>query len=106
MSAKANTKKWVDVQTIIATISVVLTLVLWNLFARNVESDSGTSAVTPTISPPPTETPESFALLNSFATPQVKIEFTPAPPPQQFVQQQSPKKNKNNGGSVTQTKSS
>lgn len=105
MPAKANTRNWNDVQTAIATVSIVTTLGLWNLFATPSKTD-----VTKTNEPviPPTEVPEEPVLTGM---PQVKIIFTPiAPQNTVVIQQPQQKKKKNNndggGGSVTQTQSS
>jgi hypothetical protein len=118
MAPKPNSRSWNDVQTAIATVTVVTTLGLWNLFATpsKVKAVQATEPVTP-----PTEPPvEMEAPALPTAMPQVKIMFTPGVTPTVIVQaqtnQQAPvkkKRNKNNGGggsgtttSITQTKTS
>ena len=107
MPAKPHARHWKDVQTAIATVAIVMTLGLWNLFAAP-EKAVAVQAEKPTV--PPTEPP--LAAEEPVSMPQVKIMFTQVP---QIVtsQQQQPtiqkkKKNNNNGSSqsVTQTKSS
>ena len=113
MPAKPNARNWSDVQTAIATIAVVGTLGLWNLFATPSKTET-TPASQPTI--PPTEIPEEYV---PAAMPQVKIIFTQVAPQTVTLQQaqttnqqqQKKKKNKDNndgGGSVsvTQTRTS
>jgi hypothetical protein len=120
MATRPNSRSWNDVQTAIATVAVVTTLGLWNLFATpsKVKAVQATEPVVP-----PTEPPvETEAPAMPTAMPQVKIMFTPGVTPTTIVQaqtnQQAPvkkKRNKNNGGggggggtttSVTQTKTS
>lgn len=109
MPPRPNTRSWNDVQMVIATVSIVATLGLWNLFAE--PSKPLTSPDEPVL--PPTEPPVA-----SFPTPlpQVKIMFTQLAPQTTTVQQainnqqqKKKKKDKNNndtGASVTQTKTS
>ena len=112
MPGKPNSRNWNDVQTAIATIAVVTTLGLWNLFAQPAKTVTA-PADDPAPSPPPTEPPVA---VTPTAMPQVKIMFTQVAP-QTFVDTQpqpSKKKNNNNnnggggggGGIVTQTKTS
>ena len=108
MASKSKPRNWNDVQTAIATVTIVTTLGLWNLFATpaKVESIQAAEPITP-----PTETPLAA---EPTPMPQIKIMFTDTAP--QTVTNQQPentnnkkkKKNNNNngGGSVTQTKSS
>lgn len=114
MSAKPNFRNWNDVQTAIATVAVVTTLGLWNLFAQ--PSKTVSAQVDDPVIPPPTEPPIA---MEPTVIPQVKIMFTQIAP-QTFidVQPQPKKKNNNNnnnnnnggggggGGTVTQTKTS
>ena len=109
MPGKPNSRNWNDVQTAIATVAVVTTLGLWNLFAQ--PSKTVSAQADESVPPPPTEPPVAMA---PTAIPQVKIMFTQVAP-QTFVDTQpqpSKKKNKNNnnngggGGTVTQTKTS
>ena len=114
MPAKPNTHKWNDVQTVIATTAIAITLGLWNLFATPMKTATA-QVENPTI--PPTE-PSLAASSESAPMPQVKIMFTQVAPQtvtvsqQQQAQPQIKKKKKNNsntnGGSqsVTQTKTS
>jgi len=113
MPAKPNARNWNDVQTAIATVAIVTTLGMWNLFAEPAKTVTA-QVQEPTL--PPTEppvTPEPTLL------PQVKIMFTQTAPQTITVQQpqnekKKKKKNNNNGGgggsgapvSVTQTRSS
>jgi hypothetical protein len=108
MPPKPNSRNWNDVQTAIATVAIVTTLGLWNLFASPSKNES-TKTSQPAL--PPAEPPLGSA---PTVMPKVKIMFTEATP-QTTVQQAinnitRKKKNKNNnsGGSVsiTQTKSS
>jgi len=106
MPAKPNSRNWNDVQTAIATVTVVTTLGLWNLFAQPSKTVSAQSADAIT---PPTEPPAEPTVI-----PQVKIMFTQVAPQssvvttQQTTTKKSNKKNNNNsgGGTVTQTKTS
>lgn len=111
MPPKPNARTWNDVQTAIATVAIVATLGLWNLFAEppNLETQPEEPLLSPT-EPPAASAPTSI--------PQVKIMFTQIVPQstvsQQVVnnlqEQKKKKKNKDNnvsgGGSVTQTKTS
>ncbi len=112
MPPKTNPRNWNDVQTAIATVSIVTTLGLWNLFAtpvKTVLAQADEPALPPT--EPPMEVEEEAAPTE---IPQVKIMFTPNAPQITVVQQtqaqtqteKKKKKNKNNGGTVTQTKTS
>lgn len=110
MPAKPNSRTWSDVQTAIATIAVVSTLGLWNLFATPSKTET-----MPTSEPviPPTEPPVETV---PFVMPQVKIMFTQVAPQTTVVQQvqnqnnkKKKNKNKDNGGgsvSMTQTRTS
>ncbi len=110
MAPKPNQRNWNDVQTAIATVTIVSTLGLWNLFAT--PSPKPITKVEPTL--PPTEPP--VADTTPTAMPQIKITFATQLPPQPVVipqQQQQPtaKKHRNNnnssgGGTVTTTKTS
>ena len=108
MPAKPHARNWNDVQTVIATVAIVTTLGLWNLFAapaKTATAQSEEPAVPPT-EPPVTAQPTLM--------PQVKIMFTQTAP--QTVSNQQPQKPKRRrdkengggggGGSVTQTKTS
>src|SRR5512133_3396252 len=117
MAAKPNSRNWNDVQTAIATVAIVTTLGMWNLFATPSKTKA-TQTSEPTV--PPTEPPAESAPTDSpsapTAMPQVKIMFAGATPqaslqPAPSVQQaQAPKKKKNRtntsggGGTVTQTR--
>ncbi len=124
MPGKPKSRNWNDVQTAIATVAIVTTLGLWNLFATPSRAARAAETNEPVQPPPPTELPAedtSGSLapppMTPTAMPQVKIMFTPGVTP--VVQQQVPavqqaakkkkkNKNSNNGGSVsvTQTKTS
>ena len=124
MPGKPKSRNWNDVQTAIATVAIVTTLGLWNLFATPSKTVKAVENSEPPQPPPPTELPVedtagSIAPLpmTPTAMPQVKIMFTPGVTPvvqQQVQQAQQPakkkkkNKNNNNGGSVsvTQTKTS
>ncbi len=127
MPGKPKSRNWNDVETAIATVAIVTTLGLWNLFATPAKAVK-TAETSEPLQPPPTEPPAQADSLAPggpvipTAMPQVKIIFTPGativvPPQAQQVQQvqQPVKKKKNNNGSttngsgttsVTQTKSS
>ena len=109
MPAKPNARNWNDVQTTIASIAIVITLGMWELFATPVKAET-VQTQEPVV--PPTEPPVAAepALM-----PQVKIMFTPVPSQTSTVVQQpqatKKKKKKNNsnnggGGTVTQTQTS
>ena len=112
MPAKPNPRNWNDVQTAIATATLVTTLGLWNLFATPAKVETA-QVKEPTL--PPTEPP--VAAEPTIMMPQVKIMFTQIAP-QTVVNQQQPtrkkKRNKDNnnggggggGGTITMTKSS
>ena len=124
MPGKPKSRNWNDVQTAIATVAIVTTLGLWNLFATPSKAARAADTNEPVQPPPPTELPAedmsgSIALLpmTPTAMPQVKIMFTPGVTPvvqqqvqavQQAVKKKKKNKNNNNGGSVsvTQTKTS
>src|SRR5512139_147990 len=124
MPGKPKSRNWNDVQTAIATVAIVTTLGLWNLFATPSKAARAAETNEPVQPPPPTELPAedtsgSLAPLpmTPTAMPQVKIMFTPgvtpvvqqqAPAVQQAVKKKKKNKNSNNGGSVsvTQTKTS
>lgn len=110
MPAKPNARNWNDVQTAIATIAIVTTLGMWELFAAPAKTEA-VEALEPVI--PPTEPPVAAA--EPTQMPQVKIMFTPAVSPTTTVAQQpqgiqkKKKKNHNNNGgngSPTQTHTS
>lgn len=115
MPAKPRTRTWNDVQTAIATVAIVATLGLWNLFAAPSKAKAQAVPTSEPVLPPPTEAPVETV---PAVMPQVKIMFTQAAPQTTAVQQvqnnqqqqKKKKKDKNNdnggGGSVTQTKSS
>lgn len=108
MPPKPNARNWKDVQTAIATVAIVATLGMWELFAIPAKAEA-VETQEPVV--PPTEPPVAAA--EPTQMPQVKIMFTPAASPTTTVPQQpqevKKKKKKNNnggGGSVTQTQSS
>lgn len=120
MAAKPNSRNWNDVQTAIATVAIVTTLGMWNLFATPSKSKA-TQTSEPTL--PPTDLPTESTMQLAPAgipiptkMPQVKIIFAGATPqtslqPAPSVPQvQAPKKKKNrttaSGGTVTQTRTS
>jgi hypothetical protein len=122
MPGKPKSRNWNDVQTAIATVAIVTTLGLWNLFASPSKAVKTAETSEPVQPPPSTELPTEGQVapisVAPTAMPQVKIMFTPGVTPvvQQQVQQvqqvQQPvkkkKKNNNSSGttSVTQTKTS
>jgi len=124
MPGKPKSRNWNDVQTAIATVAIVSTLGLWNLFATPSKAVKAAESNEPVQPPPPAELPAedtsgSIAPLAMTppAMPQVKIMFTPGVTPvvqqqvsnvQQTVKKKKKNKNNNNGGSVsvTQTKTS
>jgi hypothetical protein len=121
MSTRPNLHKWNDVQTAIATVAIVTTLGMWNLFATPAKTKT-VQTQEPVV--PPTEPTEPPVAAEPTAMPQVKIMFTQqlasqsTTVVQQAQNQNQPaqtltkkKRNKNNGssaggGTVTQTKSS
>jgi hypothetical protein len=124
MAPKPASRNWNDVQTAIATVAIVTTLGMWNLFATPSKTKV-TQPSEPTVPPtdPPTEPPMELAPASipvPTTMPQVKIMFNGATPqasfqPAPIVQQaQAPKKKKNRnsssssggGGTVTQTRTS
>ena len=124
MPGKPKSRNWNDVQTAIATVAIVTTLGLWNLFASPSRTVKAAETSEPVQPPPPTELPMEEQVapvgMTPTAMPQVKIIFTPGATPvvQQQVQSvqqtvKKKKKNKDNNNnnssgsvSVTQTKSS
>ena len=124
MPGKPKSRNWNDVQTAIATVAIVTTLGLWNLFATPSKAAKAAETNEPVQPPPPTELPAedtsgsiSPLPITPTAMPQVKIMFTPGVTPvvqqqvqevQQPVKKKKKNKNNNNGGSVsvTQTKTS
>ena len=116
MPPKPNSHKWTDIQTAIATVAVVTTLGLWNLFAQP-EKKVTVQAEEPLITPPPAEVPAAAAQpVQPTAMPQqpqAKIMFTQVAPQvltnnlsSQPQNTNTSKKKKNSGGTVTQTKTS
>ena len=116
MPPKPNTRNWNDVQTAIATVSIVTTLGMWNVFAAPAKTETAqVNEPEPAVPPtePPTELPVAAA---PTLMPQVKIMFTQVAPQTTTVVQQTQekkkkkKKNKDDGGgaaqTVTQTQSS
>lgn len=115
MATRPNARSWNDVQTAIATVAVVTTLGLWNLFATPSKAKVVQSSA-PVI--PPTEPPvDTGAPAGPTAMPQVKIIFTPGADASTIIQAQTDqqastkkKRKKDNGGggtvSITQTKTS
>jgi hypothetical protein len=106
MTTKPNGRNWKDVQTAIATIAIVTTLGMWELFAAPAKTQ-GAETLEPVT--PPTEPPVAAA--EPTQMPQAKIMFTPAALPTVTVVQQpqivKKKKNHNNGGgSATHTHTS
>ena len=101
MAPKPNQRNWNDVQTAIATVTIVSTLGLWNLFAT--PSPKPITKVEPTL--PPTEPP--VVDTTPTAMPQIKITFATQLPPQPVVIPQQPtaakKHRSNNGGGTTVT---
>jgi hypothetical protein len=122
MPGKPRSRNWNDVQMAIATVAIVTTLGMWNLFASPSKAVKTAGTSEPVQPPPPTDLPVGDQVapiaITPTAMPQVKIMFTPGVTPvvQQPVQQiQQPvkKKKKNNNNtnssgttSVTQTKTS
>jgi hypothetical protein len=108
MPVKPNTRNWKDVQAVMASIAVVSTLGLWELFAAPVNVES-VEAPEPLL--PPAEPPRAAAELPRMSLPPVKIMFTPAVSPTTTVAQQpqviqKKKKNHNSAGSPTRTHTS
>jgi hypothetical protein len=117
MASKNSPRNWNDVQTAIATVAIVTTLGMWNLFAAPAPKKA---AAPPATQPPLEELPQTtFTSSTPTALPQVKIFFNAQNMPQSVVtpqpqQQQTTtrkKKNKNNnssggGGTVTTTRTS
>lgn len=108
MPTKANPRKWNDVQTTIAAVTVVATLGLWNLFAQ--PSKTVSAEADEAVAPPPTEPP---VVLEPTAIPQVKIMFTQVAPqpviinqPQNNNKNNNKNQNNNNSAPTTQTRSS
>ena len=118
MAPRPNSRNWNDVQTAIATVAIVTTLGMWNLFATPSKTKAA-QASAPTVPPtePPVESAPTDTASAPTAMPQVKIMFAAGATPQAslqpapVIQQVQPvkKKNRNNGGgggTVTVTKTS
>lgn len=115
MAPKKNPHNWNDVQTAIATVAIVTTLGMWNLFAAPAPKKAAQPQAT---QPPVEDVPlSSFTSSTPTAIPQIKIFFTTQTAPQQSVSSQQQQqtvtrkqKNKNNGGggggTVTTTRTS
>lgn len=118
MPAKPNAHNWNDVQTAIATVAVVTTLGMWNLFAEPAKTVTAQAQEPTEPTVPPAELPVAA---EPTLMPQVKILFTQIVPQTTVVQQpqieKKKKKKKNNDGAgggggasapvtVTQTQSS
>ena len=112
--SKRPSRNWNDVQTAIATVSIVTTLGMWNVFATPTKKETVQTeqSISPTEQTPVETTPTPM--------PQVKIMFATQTVSQavipQLQQPQPTKKHKNNknnngngsggGGTVTTTKTS
>jgi hypothetical protein len=105
MASKTRNRNWYDVETAIATVAIVGTLGLWNLFASPVQKPKPQPAqpLPPTEEPPVAVTPTPM--------PYVKITFATQLPPQpaapaqpaQVVKKQKHKNNNGGGGGATVT---
>jgi len=106
MPAKPSHRNWNDVQTAIATVAIVTTLSMWNLFAAPAKKEASQTAVPP----PPAD--ESAVEAAPTQMPQIKIMFATQTVPQPAApsQPQAARKVKNKGADntapVTKTKSS
>jgi hypothetical protein len=60
-----STKKWLDIQIVIATLAMTFVLALWNLFARESRSVASVVVVEPLVQP--------ASAVNSSAQPQTRI---------------------------------
>jgi len=93
--SKSTSRKWNDVQTAIATVAIVTTLGMWNLFATPAKKETAQTEqpISPTQQPPVETTPTPM--------PQVKIMFATQTVSQAVIpqpQQTKKNKHKNNGG--------
>jgi hypothetical protein len=112
MATKSNHRNWQDVEIAIATIAIVGTLGLWNLFATPSPKLKSQANPAPPVKVPPLDPSTPTPM------PYIKIVFATkiAPQPVTFVQPQTTqkqrhKKNNNNdggggGGTITTTTTS
>lgn len=112
MPAKPNARNWKDVQTAIATVAIVTTLGMWDLFAAPTQAEA-VQTQEPIL--PPTEPPVAA---EPTQMPPIKIMFTSVAPqttnvvqqPQTVKKKKRKKDNNSNGGggggTVTQTQTS
>jgi hypothetical protein len=108
--SKRTLRNWNDIQTAIATVAIVTTLGMWNLFATPTKKETAQTEqpISPTEQPPVETTPTSMPQI-MFATQTVAQAVIPQP-----QQPQPTKKHKNNrgngggsgSGTVTTTKTS
>jgi hypothetical protein len=109
MATKPAKRNWNDVQTAIATATIVTTLGMWNLFAAPAKAE-GAETVPPEGTPtlPPTASPTPKPPFEAPVMPtKVKVMFTQIATPDTTIVQQSPqekkkkkKKKRDNGGST------
>jgi len=105
MPAKPNARNWTDVQTAIATVAIVTTLGMWNLFAVPAKTETA-QVEEPPVTPEPTLMPQVIIMFTQTA-PQTII----AQEPQNKKKKKKNNNNNNDGAgggsvSVTQTQSS
>ncbi len=102
MPNKSSSKKWSDVEIAIATVSIAVTLGLWNVFAAP-QQKNGTPQVNATVAPPPTDVPVTLSLPT--VMPEVKILLggkapqIQAPAQVQASAPTTPRKHRSSGGS-------
>ncbi|MBI1794929.1 MAG: hypothetical protein HYR70_12185 [Chloroflexi bacterium] len=98
MQNKTSSKNWTDIQLIISSIAIALTLGLWSLFASPAKKNSGVSGQV--VVPPQ---PDTTTVAQPQLAPGQKILFGgTAPQPQVIVKTTR----KGGGGAVTTTSSS
>ena len=81
MAGKPNTRNWNDVQLVIVSIALVLTLILWNAFAGPDRVKAGGNA-SPTTPATATSLPTDVVALTPTPLPEIKIMFGGTPPGQ------------------------
>lgn len=111
MATKPAKRNWNDVQTAIATATIVTTLGMWNLFAAPVKAEGAETVPTeeaPTLPPTATPIPARPPFEGPVMPTKVKVMFTQIATPDTTVVQQSQsreeqrqkkKKKKDHGGS-------
>ena|SRR3972149_3914064 len=107
MIRKPNARNWNDIQMLIATLSLALTLGFWNLFAGPDRETAAKKAAQTVIPTPTSQPPGAESLPPTLLPAGIKILLGGAAPlPPAAPQQTRRRGNNGGGGAVTTTRSS